>query len=117
MTEVNKNTKKICSFYASDWHLVTMLLPNIDKKIKKETLEKLKNLSQDYVKRIINFNNNINSSNGKLILDSKYDIQNEYIKKVIKKTKMTVNQKIILMNLEWLENIKIRKKKRNLKKH
>ena len=33
MTEVNKNTKKICSFYASDWHLVTMLLPNIDKKI------------------------------------------------------------------------------------
>lgn len=66
---------------------------NIDKKIKKETLEKLKNLSQDYVKRIINFNNNINSSNGKLILDSKYDIQNEYIKKVI-------NLQIELENME-----------------
>ena len=33
MTEINENVKKVCSFYASDWHLVTMLLPNIDKKI------------------------------------------------------------------------------------
>lgn len=29
----NKNLKKICSFYVSDWHFVTMLLPHINKKI------------------------------------------------------------------------------------
>ena len=33
MADINKNVKSICSFYASEWHLVTMLLPNIDKKI------------------------------------------------------------------------------------
>ena len=33
MTEINKDIKTVCSFYASDWHLVTMLLPNIDRKI------------------------------------------------------------------------------------
>lgn len=38
-------------------------------------------------------------------------------KKSNKKDKNDSKSKIILMNLEWLENIKIRKKKRNLKKH
>lgn len=33
MTDINENVKTVCSFYVSDWHLVTMLLPNIDKKI------------------------------------------------------------------------------------
>ena len=28
---------KLCSFYVSDWHLVTMLLPYINKKIEEET--------------------------------------------------------------------------------
>jgi len=35
MAQLDKNIKKVCSFYISDWHLVTMLLPNIDKKINK----------------------------------------------------------------------------------
>lgn len=35
MTDINNNVKMICSFYASEWHLATMLLPNIDKKINK----------------------------------------------------------------------------------
>ena len=35
MTEINENVKKVCSFYASEWHLVTMLLPNLDQKINK----------------------------------------------------------------------------------
>ena len=33
MTENNPNINRVCSFYASDWHLLTMLLPNIDRKI------------------------------------------------------------------------------------
>lgn len=35
MADINKNLKSICSFYASKWHLVTMLLPNLDQKINK----------------------------------------------------------------------------------
>lgn len=35
MTDINNNVKTVCSFYASEWHLVTMILPNIDKKINK----------------------------------------------------------------------------------
>lgn len=29
----NQNIKKLCGFYVSDWHLVTMLLPYINKEI------------------------------------------------------------------------------------
>lgn len=32
-----KNIIKLCSFYVSDWHLVTMLLPYINREINKET--------------------------------------------------------------------------------
>lgn len=35
MADINKNLKSICSFYASEWYLVTMLLPNLDQKINK----------------------------------------------------------------------------------
>jgi len=31
------NVMKLCSFYVSDWHLITMLLPYINKKINEET--------------------------------------------------------------------------------
>ena len=34
MMESSKNNiEKLCSFYVSDWHLVTMLLPYINKQI------------------------------------------------------------------------------------
>lgn len=32
----NKNVKKVCSFCVSDLHLITMLLPYLDKKIKED---------------------------------------------------------------------------------
>lgn len=35
MADINNKVKTVCSFYASEWHLVTMLLPNIDKEINK----------------------------------------------------------------------------------
>lgn len=31
------NLMKLCSFYVSDWHLITMLLPYISKKVNEET--------------------------------------------------------------------------------
>ena len=33
MEILNKNIEKLCGFYVSDWHLVTMLLPYINKQI------------------------------------------------------------------------------------
>ena len=36
MNNVNKNIRKVCSFYASDWHLITMLLPHVNKAINEE---------------------------------------------------------------------------------
>ena len=29
-------TKKVCSFYASDWHLITMLLPHVNQMINED---------------------------------------------------------------------------------
>ena len=33
----NKKIEKLCSFYVSDWHLATMILPYISSKIDKDT--------------------------------------------------------------------------------
>ena len=33
MVNINKNIKKVCSFYVSNCHLATMLLPHINEKI------------------------------------------------------------------------------------
>ena len=33
MSLLKNNVEKLCSFYVSDWHLVTMLLPYINKQI------------------------------------------------------------------------------------
>ena len=37
MDFVHEKVEKICSFYVSDWHLVTMLLPYINKKIEEKS--------------------------------------------------------------------------------
>ena len=37
MDFVNEKVEKICSFYVSDWHLVTMLLPYINKKVEEKS--------------------------------------------------------------------------------
>ena len=36
MEKVNRKTTKLCSFYVSDWHLVTMILPYLNEQINKE---------------------------------------------------------------------------------
>ena len=32
MSDLNKNTKKVCSFYVSEWHLITMIIPYLREK-------------------------------------------------------------------------------------
>ena len=37
MSVQKKNVTKFCSFYVSDWHMVTMLLPYVNKEINEQT--------------------------------------------------------------------------------
>ena len=90
MTDIN-NIKTVCSFYASEWHLLTMLLPNIDKKINKgikitTVLEKnlqnnmetlLKKLKLENESKILNIGWNENELNPNRIKDLVKN--NEYI--------------------------------------
>ena len=75
MSIQNKSIMKLCSFYVSDWHLVTMLLPYINKKISEETkiatiLEKdIKDNVETLVKKL-------NLKNEEKILNINWDNKN-----------------------------------------
>lgn len=78
MGHTNDNIKKICNFYVSDWHLVVMLLPYINKEINEgvkittifernmkdniETLVEKLNLKNENEILQINWNNKINEN-------------------------------------------------------
>lgn len=99
MTQVDSKIKKVCSFYISDWHLVTMLLPNIDKKINKkitittitetDLTEKIKTLLDKLriknKERILKINWNTKEINKEIIKNNDEIIVNgsiEYIEKI-----------------------------------
>ena len=54
MKKENKKIEKLCSFYVSNWHLVTMLLPYINKKIEKNTkiITILENNIEENIKKL-----------------------------------------------------------------
>ena len=51
----DNNLTKLCSFYVSDWHLVTMLLPYINKKINEQAqiATILENNVEENVKKLV----------------------------------------------------------------
>ena len=55
MEILKNNIEKICSFYVSDWHLVTMLLPYINKQIneKANIITILENDIEENIKTLI----------------------------------------------------------------
>lgn len=63
-----KNFTKLCSFYVSDWHLVTMLLPYINKKINEQAkiATILENDIQENVKTLVE---KLNLKNAEKILN------------------------------------------------
>lgn len=67
MEILKKNIKKICGFYVSDWHLVTMLLPYINKEIneKANIITILENNIEENVKTLVS---KLNLKNEKEIL-------------------------------------------------
>lgn len=86
---------KLCSFYVSDWHLVTMLLPYINKKVNEEAkiatiLEK--NLKQNIVTLV----EKLNLKNKEQILKLNWE-KNENIKDKLNQLKEN-EEFIILIN-------------------
>ena len=55
MEILKNNIEKLCSFYVSDWHLVTMLLPYINKQIneKANIITILENDIEENIKTLI----------------------------------------------------------------
>lgn len=91
MEILKNNIEKICSFYVSDWHLVTMLLPYINKQINEKA---------------------------NIITVLENDIE-ENIKTLIKRLNLKNEEKILNLNWKKTNGIKyseIERKLKNLKK-
>ena len=101
---------KLCSFYVSDWHLVTMLLPYISKKVNEEA--KIATiLEKDLKQNIVTLVEKLNLKNKEEILNLNNN-KNERIKNILNE----LNEKqefIIFINgsKEFIErqNIKLEK--------
>ncbi|MDO4391950.1 MAG: hypothetical protein Q4C11_02475 [Clostridium sp.] len=103
MTQLDKKIKKVCSFYISDWHLVTMLLPNIDKKINKGiTITTITETNLE--EKIQTLLDKLRIKNKERILKIDWkakEINEEIIKNIIKN-----NDEIIVNgNIEYIEQI------------
>lgn len=101
MKKENKRVEKLCSFYVSEWHLVTMLLPYINNKIGEDTkvVTILENNIEENIKTLIEKLNlkkkdDILKINWKNIKSKKYAEVEEILNKEISKTK----NNIILIN-------------------
>lgn len=88
MEKVNRKTTKLCSFYVSDWHLVTMLLPYLNEEINKEN--KIVTLLETNIKeKVETLVKKLNLKNSEQILDINWNIV---------KTKKYLELKNILSN-------------------
>lgn len=91
----NNNLTKLCSFYVSDWHLVTMLLPYINKKINEEA--KIATiLEKDLQDNIVKLVEKLNIKNKEKILSLNWN--KEYDKERIFSNNNDYNDKIIIVN-------------------
>lgn len=101
MKKENKKVEKLCSFYVSNWHLATMILPYINSKIEENTkiITILENSIEENIQKLIE---KLNLKNKEKILSikwSKLDSQKyEDIEKKLKKEIIAEKQNIILVN-------------------
>lgn len=101
--EVQKNSlTKLCSFYVSDWHLVTMLLPYINQKIN-EQAKIATILEKDIEENVVTLVEKLNLKNKEKILNLNWNKQQE-IKSSI--SNLETNQELIIFingNKEFIE--------------
>ena len=88
------NIIKLCSFYISDWHLVTMLLPYINKKINEE-VEIATILEKDLNEKITKLLERLNLNNEEKILNLNWRKFNEKGKVIYNKDD---KEKILIVN-------------------
>lgn len=101
MRKENQNIEKLCSFYVSEWHLVTMLLPYINSKIE-ENAKVITILENDIEENIKILVKKLNLKNEKEILEIRWKNINlkKYgdIENILKKEICKTEENIILIN-------------------
>ncbi len=101
MELVEKTIEKICSFYVSDWHLVTMLLPYINKEIN-EKANIITILEKDIEQNIKTLIDKLNLKNKEKILNINWKktngIKYSEIRKKIKEEIIEDKLNIIFIN-------------------
>ena len=88
------NIIKLCSFYISDWHLVTMLLPYINKKINEE-IEIATILENDLDEKITKLVERLNLNNKEKILNLNWSKFKEKGKVIYNKDN---KEKVLIIN-------------------
>ena len=131
MKKESRKVEKLCSFYVSNWHLVTMLLPYINEKIEKNTkiITILENNIEENIKKLLerlnlknkekilkinwkNFNSQKYEEVSKYLSEKNKNIENIIIKEKNKNSKNVINNSknsegvIILVN-GTKENIEV----------
>ena len=97
----NKKIEKLCSFYVSDWHLTTMILPYISSKIEENAniIPVLENNLEKNIKILVE---KLNLKNKEKILSINWkntnSIKYENIKNKLKKETNNKTKNIILVN-------------------
>lgn len=112
MKKENKKIEKLCSFYVSNWHLVTMLLPYINEKIEKNTkiITILENNIEENIKKLLERLNLKNEEkilkiNWKNFNSQKYEEVSEYL------SEQNKNLKNIIINDKNSKNVITNNKK------
>ncbi len=123
MKKESKKVEKLCSFYVSNWHLVTMLLPYINEQIEKNTkiITILENNIEENIKKLLerlnlknkekilkinwkNFNSKKYEEISEYLSEQNKNIENIIIKEENKNSKNVINNSknsegvIILVN-------------------
>jgi len=106
----NSFVKRTCSFYASEYHLVTMLLPhiiqNVEENIETKTFlqEKLEENINDLV-NVINLENVKQKLIRNIAWNSKRDLNYNVIRKELDKCKDRILNIIVSGNYDYVEQI------------
>lgn len=105
MVNENKNITKVCSFYVSDWHLITMLLPHINKTIN-ERNKVTTILEEDAQEKVEILLNKIKIENANNIINinwRKKDVSNIKIEELkLEETENIDNEVIIAGSIEYI---------------
>lgn len=101
MEKENQRVEKLCSFYVSDWHFATMLLPYINRKIE-EQINVITLLENNIQENIVTLVKKLNLKKEKEILEIRWENFNSKkygdIKQLLELEINAKKQNIILIN-------------------